>query len=92
MLIFIFLGLLVGTIGAGLGVAGGFTICKLIQWFPPELPGEGQIYYLKYLPCEMELWDFVGVSVYTFFVSFLASLYPAFRASKLMPVEALRFN
>ena len=90
--LFLLLGILVGTIGAVLGVAGGFSLCKIIQWFPPELPGEGQIYYLKYLPCEMEWTDFIGVALYTLLVSFLASLYPAIRASRLIPIEALRFS
>ncbi|MDX9752952.1 MAG: ABC transporter permease [bacterium] len=92
LFIFIFLGLIIGAIGAGFGVAGGFFLCKIIQWFPIQMPGGGQIYYVKYLPCEMEAIDFITVSLYTMTVSFLASLYPAFRASRLVPVEALRFN
>ncbi|HOL95565.1 MAG TPA: ABC transporter permease [bacterium] len=92
MLIFIFLGLIVGALGAGLGVLGGFSICTFLQMFPPELPGEGRVYYLKYLPCEMELMDFVWVSVYTLVVSFLASIYPAVRAARFTPVDALRFS
>ncbi len=92
MRIFLLLGIFVGTIGAVIGVIGGFGICTLIQWFPPELPGEGQIYYLKYLPCEMEWMDFLGAALYTMLVSFLASIYPAVRASRLIPVEALRFS
>lgn len=90
--IFLFLGVLVGAMGALMGVTGGYILCTIIQMFPPELPGEGRIYYLKYLPCEMEAWDFISVSLYTFAVSFLASIYPAVRASRLVPVEALRFS
>ncbi len=92
MLIFILLGLIVGALGAGLGVAGGFSICKVLQMFPPEMPGEGRVYYLKYLPCEMDIMDFVWVSVYTLIVSFLASIYPAVRAARFTPVDALRFS
>jgi lipoprotein-releasing system permease protein len=90
--IFLTLGVLVGLIGASLGVLGGFTICTILQMFPPELPGEGRIYYLKYLPCEMEVMDFISVAGYTFVVSFLASIYPAVRAARLSPVDALRFS
>jgi lipoprotein-releasing system permease protein len=92
MRIFILLGLIVGILGAGLGVLGGFTLCTIIQWTELKIPGGGEIYYLEYLPCEMEIADFVGVCIYTIVVSFLASLYPAIRASKLLPVEALRFT
>ncbi|MGC9326234.1 MAG: FtsX-like permease family protein [Candidatus Hinthialibacter sp.] len=92
MSIFVLLGIIVGALGAVFGVAGGYTICSIIQIFPPELPGDGQVYYLKYLPCDMEAMDFIWVSVYTLVVSFLASIYPAVRASRFIPVEALRFS
>jgi lipoprotein-releasing system permease protein len=92
MKIFLILGILVGTIGAMFGVIGGYGVCTFLQQFPPELPGDGQIYYLKYLPCEMEIFDFLGASLYTMLVSFLASIYPAIRASRFLPVEALRFS
>ncbi len=91
-LIFISLGLIVGLLGTSIGIIGGYTLCSLIQAFPPELPGEGRIYYLQYLPCEMEFFDFISVSIYTTCVSFLASIYPAFRASRFVPVDALRFS
>lgn len=92
MSIFILLGLIVGSLGVLLGVAGGYGICTFIQWFPIEMPGEGQVYYLRHLPCDMELLDFVWVSIYTMGVSFLASIYPAIRASRFVPVDALRFT
>lgn len=92
MMIFILLGIIVGLLGTSLGVVGGYTVCRLIQWLQLDLPGDGMIYYLKYLPCEMEISDFINVSLYTFSVSFLASIYPAVRASRFVPVEALRFS
>jgi len=92
MVIFLLLGLIVGALGTLIGVGGGYAICKFIQTFQLELPGGGMIYYLKYLPCDMEFSDFLSVSLYTTAVSFLASIYPAVRASRLVPVEALRFS
>lgn len=92
MAIFILLGLIVGALGVIFGVAGGLTTCTIIKLFPPEMPGKGEVYYLKYLPCEMELMDFIWVSLYTMVVSFLASIYPAVRASRFIPVDALRFS
>ena len=90
--IFLLVGILIGMIGTLTGVFGGLGMCIVIQTFPPELPGNGQVYNLKYLPCEMEFMDFFWVSLYTFCISFLASLYPAFRAARLMPVDAIRYS
>ena len=92
MYIFIFLGLIIGILGAGSGMTVGFILCKIIQLVHISLPGGGRVYYLPFLPCEMQMMDFIWVSLYTVLVSFLASLYPATRASKLVPVEALRFS
>ena len=92
MFIFILLGLIVGALGAGFGVLGGYTLCRFIQILQLEMPGDGSIYYVKYVPCDMSLWDFLWVCIYTMIVSFLASIYPAVRASRLIPVEALRFS
>ena len=92
MLIFILLGIIVGTMGASLGVGLGYAVCRFIQIFQIEMPGDNSIYYLKYVPCHMEIWDFLWVCVYTVTVSFLASIYPAVRASRLAPVDALRFS
>ncbi|MBD3268301.1 FtsX-like permease family protein [bacterium] len=92
MCIFIILGLIVGILGTGAGVSIGFFLCKIIQWYKIQIPGGGEVYYLKYLPCDMQLLDFIGVSIYTTIISFLASLYPSIRASKLVPVDALRFS
>lgn len=90
--IFLMVGVYIGLIGTLAGVAFGFAICSFIQIFPPELPGGGQVYNLRYLPCDMEWLDFVGVSIYTFCISFLASLYPAVRAARLTPVDAIRYS
>jgi lipoprotein-releasing system permease protein len=92
MLIFIFFGLIVGALGVTLGITGGLGVCTFIKTVPITLPGDGQVYYMKYLPCRMIFSDFLWVSVYTMVISFLASIYPAIRASRLVPVDALRFS
>lgn len=92
MMIFLLVGIYIGLIGTVLGIVGGYGICSFIQVYPIELPGNGQVYNLKYLPCDMQMSDFTGVAIYTFCISFLAAIYPAVRASKLLPVEALRYN
>lgn len=92
MFIFMGLGVLIGAMGALTGAGVGYIICTFIQIYPIEMPGGGSIYYLQHLPCDMEARDFLWVTLYTFIVSFLASIYPAIRASRAVIVEALRFS
>lgn len=90
--VFLLVGIYIGIIGTALGIACGYGLCSIIQVYPIQLPGAGQVYNLKYLPCDMQIHDFLGVTVYTIVISFLAAIYPAIRASRLHPVEALRFD
>jgi lipoprotein-releasing system permease protein len=54
------------------------------ELFPPEL------YFLSRLPAEMDLGETTAVVVLALTLSFLATLYPSWRAARLDPVEALR--
>lgn len=92
MFLFLSLGILIGLIGVFLGLGLGYAVCLFIQVYPIELPGGGSIYYLRYIPCEPEATDFFWVTVYTFIISLLASVYPAFRASRAVIVDSLRFS
>jgi lipoprotein-releasing system permease protein len=89
--IFMLDGLIIGVAGTALGALGGY----LISWFlgkyrfislPPD------VYFLDTLPVHMEVSDFVIVCAAAIAISFLATLYPALRASKLTPVEAIRYE
>ncbi len=92
LVLFLTLGTLIGSIGVILGLLIGYGLCLFIQVYPIQLPGGGSIYYLRYIPCKPELIDFIWVMVYTFFISLLASVYPAFRASRAIIVDSLRFS
>ena len=91
MRIFMFEGLLVGLAGTLLGCLGGYLICWAQETFHFfSLPAE--IYFINTLPIEMRLLDFVKVAAAAMTLCFLATVYPARKASKLVPVDAIRYE
>ncbi|GAB4188975.1 MAG: lipoprotein-releasing ABC transporter permease subunit [Calditrichia bacterium] len=91
MRIFLFEGLLVGVIGAGIGTILGFLICFLqIKFGIISLPAD--VYIINKLPVEMHIADFIAIISAALILCLLASVYPAYKASKLNPVEAIRYE
>ena len=89
--IFMFQGLIVGFIGTLAGLASGLFICQLLSKYKfIELPSD--IYYISTLPVRVEAMDVIIVTVAAVFISFLATIYPSWQASRLNPVEALRYE
>jgi lipoprotein-releasing system permease protein len=97
--IFFLTGAAIGTVGTllglGLGVAFAANIETIRQWLQ-SLTGttlfDAEIYFLSQLPAEMDTSEVVLVCVMSLALSFLASIYPAWRAARLDPVEALRYE
>jgi lipoprotein-releasing system permease protein len=91
MAIFIFQGLFIGLIGTTTGVLGGFGLGYILNTYQIiKLPAD--VYYLSHLPVKMNLFDFITVSVSAITITFLATIYPAWQAAKLDPVEPLRYE
>ncbi len=91
MTVFMLQGLFIGLIGTTIGITGGFVTGYVLNRFEIiKLPAD--VYYLSHLPVKMELFDFVTVCVSAIIISFLATLYPAWQAAKLNPVEPLRYE
>jgi len=89
--IFLLQGTLVGVAGTILGLAGGFaTSYALGRWKLLRLPGE--IYFIDTLPVKMEWGDFALVAGAAILTCFLASLYPAWQAARLAPVQTIRYE
>ncbi len=88
MAIFMLQGLFVGVAGMLIGLISGYLICIFFNNYF-ELPN---VYYLSRLPIKMKLIDFVAVSVSAVVISFLATIYPAWKAAKMDPVEPLRYE
>lgn len=89
--IFIFKGMVIGSVGTTLGVCLGFIICELLKKYQfIELPGD--VYYISTLPVQLNIMDVIMIAAAAMVISFLATLYPAHQASKLNPVEAIRYG
>jgi lipoprotein-releasing system permease protein len=87
--IFVFEGLVIGLAGTVLGLIGGWTLATLIDRYQfVTLPGD--VYPIESLPVQMRVVDFIVVAAAAVLISFVAALYPAWKASRLEPVEAIR--
>ncbi len=89
--IFIFKGMVIGSVGTTLGVCLGFILCKLLEKYKfIELPGD--VYYISTLPVRLEFLDVFIIATAAMVICFVATIYPAHQASKLNPVEAIRYG
>jgi len=91
MKIFLMEGIVVGILGTTIGNILAFSLCYVQQTFglitlPPE------VYIIDKLPMDMHLFDFVIVTLIGIGLCLLASVYPAFKASRLTPVESIRYE
>ncbi len=91
MRVFMVEGLLVGTIGTVLGSVLGIVVCYL-QIRYHLFPLDPTVYIIPAIPVEVRWTDFIAVSGASMVLSALASLYPAFRAARMVPVESLRWE
>ena len=89
--LFMFEGILVGLIGTIMGAIIGLVVCYL-QIRYHFFPLDPTVYIIPAIPVEVRWTDFVAVSMASMLLSTLASLYPARRAARLLPVEAIRWE
>jgi lipoprotein-releasing system permease protein len=99
MRVFFIAGASIGVTGTLLGFALGVMFClniETIRQFLSSLTGtqlfNPEIYFLSRMPAEMDPADVVAVVLMSLTLSFLATLYPSWRAARLDPVEALRYE
>ena len=87
--VFLLQGLLIGGSGVLIGCVLGGGLIAVLQRYPfVKLPGD--VYFIERLPVRPELGDFIAVILAAFALCLVAGLYPAWRASRLDPVEAIR--
>ena len=99
MRVFLITGASIGIVGTLAGLVLGVVFCwnieaikNFVSWVTGATVFDPSIYYLTKLPAEIDFRETTGIVVMALVVSVLATLYPSWRASKLDPVEALRYE
>lgn len=99
MLVFMVQGSVIGVvgtlIGGVLGVVSALNVTEWVAWLE-KLVGHkflsSDVYFINYLPSQLRLEDVVLICTAALAMSFLATLYPAWRAARTQPAEALRYE
>lgn len=99
MRIFMVQGSFIGVIGTLLGVIGGVALSLNVETIVPFIERvfhvqfmPADVYYISNLPSQLDPTDVVRITVVALILSFLATLYPAWRAARTAPAEALRYE
>lgn len=89
--VFMWEAMVIATLGITLGLLLACLLCWIIATFNiVELPGD--IYYLTKVPVRMQLWDMLAVVGGSYLICFVAGLYPAVKASRVHPTDAIRYG
>ncbi|MFO8155269.1 MAG: lipoprotein-releasing ABC transporter permease subunit [Pseudomonadota bacterium] len=97
--IFVIQGTFIGFIGTALGVTGGVLLASNVGVIVPFIENRlgieflpSSVYYISELPSEVRWSEVTTIGVISFALSALATLYPAWKASRTRPAEALRYE
>ena len=99
MRVFLITGASIGVVGTIAGLIIGIIFCdniesirQFVQWLTGTTLMDPSVYYLTRLPADVDPRETAGIVIMALVLSVLATLYPSWRASKLDPVEALRYE
>jgi lipoprotein-releasing system permease protein len=89
--IFMLYGMVVGFVGSTLGVATGVLLCY-IQYHWRLIPLPGDVYFIDTLPVVIRGVDVFSVYIIANLIAWATTIYPAWRASKMLPAESIRYE
>ena len=99
MRIFIIQGALIGVIGTLIGVVGGVILALNVDVVVPFIERTfhfqilaRDVYYISELPSDLQRADVIAIAAVSLVLSLLATIYPSWRASRVLPAEALRYE
>jgi lipoprotein-releasing system permease protein len=99
MRVFLITGASIGIVGTFAGLVLGIVFCwrieeirQFVQWLTGTTLMDPKVYYLTQLPADIDPQETASIVIMALVLSVLATLYPSWRASKLDPVEALRYE
>ncbi len=97
--VFIVLGGIIGIVGIALGTLGGVLLALNIETIVPAIEGffdvqfmAADVYYISDVPSKLHWADVYSIAGIAFLLSLLATLYPAWQASRINPAEVLRYE
>jgi lipoprotein-releasing system permease protein len=99
MKIFVVQGAIIGVIGTMAGVIVGILLAENIDVVVPWIEHtfhfqilSSEVYYISELPSDLHWRDVISIAAVSLFLSFIATIYPSWRASRVNPAEALRYE
>ena len=99
MRVFLIAGAAIGVVGTLAGFFVGLLIClnidqirQFLSWLTSTELFSPELYFLSKLPAEIDFGETSAVVIMALTLSFLATLYPSWRAARLDPVDALRYE
>ncbi len=99
LLIFVIQGALIGLIGTAFGVGLGVLVAANIETIVPFIEHlfgvhflAPQVYFISELPSQLQMADVMVIALTSLILTLLATLYPSYRASRVQPAEALRYE
>ena len=99
MFVFLIQGALIGFIGTVLGVAGGVLLASNVETLVPAIERlfqtrilDPSVYYISVLPSDLDYKDVWRVAILALVLTLLATIYPAWRAARTEPAEALAYE